>query len=139
MRRYLIDYTAYLLVLGMLLGGMSAGRALAQDQAVSLQLAKGEKLSEAMGHYGRSRALLVAAINEFDEGLKLVNPDAMLDIKIWRGTLLERSAELGRLLDPQPRKSQSGVAFQPDSRLLRDPVKKGKTPKFQHTTEAMPK
>ncbi len=88
------------------------------DSAIPVQKAEGEKLSIATGHYSRARSLLIAAIREFDEGLKVVNPDALLDSQAFRASLLERSKDLERVLDPQPRVSKSGVRYQPDSRLL---------------------
>lgn len=88
------------------------------EAAIPLQKADGEKLSIAVGHYARARSLLIAAIREFDEGLKVVSPDALLDSNAFRNTLLEKSKDLERVLDPQPRVSKSGVRYQPDTRLL---------------------
>ncbi len=91
------------------------------EQPAPLQRANNEELSAGMGHFARARSLLVAAINEFDAGLKVVNPEALLDVKGFRGSLLERAGELERVLDPQPRVSRAGVAYEPDSRLLGAP------------------
>ncbi|MCB0309841.1 MAG: hypothetical protein KDD42_01320 [Bdellovibrionales bacterium] len=88
------------------------------DRGTPLQSASSEKLSEAMGHYSRARALLIAAVNEFDKGLGKVNPEALLQVDNWRGSVIERARELERVLDPQPRASKGGVQYEPDPRLI---------------------
>lgn len=90
----------------------------ATDKVVPIARAEGEVLQSAVGHFARSRSLLVAAIREFDRGLKLVDPDSIVDVQRFRTTLLDRSEELERLLDPQPRVTRSGIKFSPDVRLL---------------------
>ena len=86
--------------------------------AMPLERAKGEKLATAIGHYARARSLLIAAVREFDQGLKLVDPSALLDSGVWRTTLIDRADELQRVLDPQPRATKTGIKYQADSRLL---------------------
>ena len=95
-----------------------------QEGGTPIQKAEGEVLSAGIGHYSRSRSLLIAAIREFDEGLKVVNPDALLDASRFRADLIDRAKELERVLDPQPRVSRGGVAYQPDSRLIGQSEKK---------------
>jgi len=85
-----------------------------------LENASGEKLATAAGHYARSRSLLIAAVNEFDKAYKIANPDAILDSKMWRETLIDRAEELQKVLDPQPRVTRGGVRFEGDSRLLNE-------------------
>jgi hypothetical protein len=87
---------------------------------IGLERATGERLATAVGHYARSRSLLIAAINEFDKGYKVANPDAVLDSKEWRATLIDRAEELQKILDPQPRVTRGGVKFDADSRLLNE-------------------
>jgi len=87
-------------------------------EGVPLQTASGETLAAGMGHFSRARALLLTAINEFDEGLKLVNPDALLDAAAFRSNLIDKAKDLERVLDPQPRQSKTGVKYKADSRLL---------------------
>lgn len=86
--------------------------------------AEGEQLRSAIGHYSKSRSLLIAAIREFDEALKLADPSPLLDAKSWRGSLIDRAQELEKILDPQPRSTKTGVRFQPDPRLLGEAPKK---------------
>ncbi len=93
-------------------GGISAG--------TPIERAKGEKLATAMGHYARARSLLVAAIREFDKGYGIVDPNALLDSRMWRESLLDRSEELARLLDPQPRATRGGVKFGSETRGIGD-------------------
>ena len=92
---------------------------LAED-ASSIEKAQGEDLSVAMGHYARSRSLLIAALQEFDSGLKLADPKIILDTKQWRNSLIERAEELERVLDPQPRVSGRGAKYNAQKRLLNE-------------------
>ncbi len=108
---------AYLLVATIALAPLLEASA---ERRVGIENAKGERLASAKGHYLRSRAHLVEALREFDRARELADPDAMLDAGIWRNTVLSRVDELERLLDPQPRLSESGVRFQADSRLLNE-------------------
>lgn len=85
-----------------------------------IERAEGERLSMALGHYARARSLLIAAMNEFDQGRTLADPKLILDAKTWRKSLEQRAVELERLLDPQPRVSEGGVRYEPDSRLITD-------------------
>ena len=86
--------------------------------SASLQTAGTEQLAAAIGHYAKSRSLLIAAIREFDKGYKLANPDALIDSKTYRNTLITRAEEMEHVLDPQPRASKGAVSIDPDSRLL---------------------
>ncbi|MCO6432478.1 MAG: hypothetical protein J5J00_16615 [Deltaproteobacteria bacterium] len=86
----------------------------------SLGRVSGEQLASAVGHYARARSLLIEAIREFDRGHKIADPDALMDSKRWRATLLDRAKELERVLDPQPKASRSGIKFNADKRLLNE-------------------
>ena len=86
--------------------------------AVPIERAEGATLSKAVGHYARSRTLLIAAIREFDRATNLVDPDSLIDAEHFRTVLLERSRDLEHILAPQPRTSKEGVRFEPDRRLL---------------------
>lgn len=88
------------------------------DASTPIAKAEGATLSRAVGHYARARTLLVAAIREFDKANQMVNPDAVLDSNQWRKSLLERTSDLERILDPQPRVSASGVRFDSTPKLL---------------------
>jgi hypothetical protein len=81
------------------------------SNATEIISAKGEKLAIATGHYARARALLISALREFDKGLELVDPNALVDVNLWRNSILDRAEDLERILDPQPRKSRGGVRF----------------------------
>ena len=97
--------------------GQSSVRA---EESTGIERASGEKLSIAVGHYSRARALLIAAVREFDQGYKLANPNVLLDSQQWRSSLIDRTQELDRVLDPQPRTSRLGVQFEADTRLLNE-------------------
>lgn len=90
----------------------------AQATPVNLERAQGEELATAIGHYARARSLLLAAVREFDQGLKHANPQVLVDVKEFRNTLLDRAEDLEKILAPQPRATKRGVQFAPDSRLL---------------------
>jgi hypothetical protein len=87
---------------------------------VSLGQASQEQSAEAVAHYARSRALIIAALNEFDVARKLARPDELMDPVKWRNTLIDRAEDLERVLDPQPRATKGGVRFSPDPRLMPD-------------------
>lgn len=90
-----------------------------QSQATSsYEGASGDQLASAVGHYARSRSLLIEAIREFDRGTKIANPDSILNSEEWRNSLVSRAEDLERILAPQPRVSKGGVKFQADTRLL---------------------
>lgn len=90
----------------------------AETSSHSLMRAKGEELATATGHYARSRSLLLAALREFDLGLKQANPNMLLDVKEWREDLINRAEDLERVLTPQPRSTKHGVQFRPNHELL---------------------
>lgn len=90
----------------------------ADTKTVSLGQAGQEATAEAVAHYARSRALLVAALKEFDEGRAIARPDELLDPVRWRNTLIDRAEDLERLLDPQPKATKGGIKFSADPRLL---------------------
>jgi hypothetical protein len=88
------------------------------EEALTIERASGDRLSSAVAHYGRARMYLLAAIREFDKGMKSANAETLLDTSKFRTTLVNRASELERVLDPQPRVSNSGVTFSPDPRLI---------------------
>ncbi|MCC6934033.1 MAG: hypothetical protein IT292_12415 [Deltaproteobacteria bacterium] len=78
-----------------------------------------ERGSAAIGHYARSRSLLVEALAEFELGRRLADPGLIIDTEQWRMTLVSRTEELNRILDPKPRVTRSGVRFKANSKLIR--------------------
>lgn len=92
------------------------------DRAMARQMTLGsagqEETTEAVAHFARSRALLIAALNEFDRGRKIASPSDLLDPVQWRNTLIDRAEDLDRVLDPQPRATKGGIKFEADPRLL---------------------
>lgn len=83
-----------------------------------IERASGERLASAVGHFSRSRALLIQAIKEFDKARSLARPDALIDSEQWRATLASRADELARVMSPQPRVTRSGVKFDAAPQLL---------------------
>lgn len=94
----------------------------ADSNSPTLTRATNEELSSAIGHYARSRSLLIAAIREFDRGLQYASPEQIVDVKELRHTLLDQAEALEKILSPQPRSTKYGVTFEADTRLLSDVV-----------------
>ena len=102
----------YLKILGFLIISVGiASAAHAQSQSPGLEEASQERLAAASGHYHKARTLLNAAIREFDRGIQFAQPGALIDVEEFRNSLISRSEDLERVLDPQPRISKSGVKF----------------------------
>ena len=90
----------------------------AEMKSLSLEEASSEQLAAASGHYAKSRTLLIAAVREFDKAQKFAQPGALLDVNEFRNSIISRAEELERVLDPQPRISESGVKFEAYPGLL---------------------
>jgi len=90
----------------------------AAPRPLGIEAVQGEKLAEAVGHYARARSLLLAAIREFDSGKRIATPDVLIDSAEWRAALIDRATELEKVLDPQPKLTNGGVRYNPDTRLL---------------------
>lgn len=101
--------------------GITSGEgsgALAEKRAALLEQAKREDVAIAIGHYARSRSLLISAIREFDRGYRLARPDSLINSDAWRDTLIQRAEDLEKVLSPQPRMTVGGASYEPDPRLL---------------------
>jgi hypothetical protein len=97
---------------------VTAPVSIAETAGGPLGTASQEQTAEAVGHYARARALIIAAIHEFDRGRRIARPDDLMEPARWRNTLIDRAEDLERILDPQPRVSKGGIQYSPDSRLL---------------------
>lgn len=93
-----------------------SGAALAEGEAV---FASPERSQAAIGHYARARAMLVEALAEFEEARRVARPDMLLDPEEWRLSVISRTEELNRVLDPQPRVTRSGVKYKANKLLIR--------------------
>lgn len=98
--------------------GLGTSPTYAEKRGVALGQADQETAVEAVAHYARARALLIAALNEFDTARKIARPDELLDPVKWRNTLIDRAEDLERVLDPQPKATRGGIKFSADPRLL---------------------
>jgi hypothetical protein len=96
---------------------------LAENSSETLLTDNPQKLARGLGHFERSRSMLLAAIREFDSGYKYVKTDQVLDAELWRKTLLARAQELETILSPEPREIKAGSRYEPDSRILGARVK----------------
>lgn len=82
--------------------------------------ASAERAEAARGHYARARTLLVEALAEFERGRRIARPDILLDPEEWRLSVVSRTEELNRVLDPQPRVTRSGTRFKANPLLIQD-------------------
>jgi hypothetical protein len=82
-----------------------------------------EEAARASGHYAKARSLLIAAVAEFDKGLKRADPSPLLGVEKWRNGVIDSAEALERILDPQAKPSRGGISYSPDSRLLGLPQK----------------
>lgn len=80
--------------------------------------ASAERVAAARGHYARARTLLVEALAEFERGRRIARPDILLDPEEWRLSVVSRTEELNRVLDPQPRVTRSGTRFKANRMLI---------------------
>ena len=103
----------------LLILALSLQSSLPQEAAAESSYASPERREAAVGHYSRARALLVEALREFEAGRKIARPDMLLDSEEWRISVVSRTEELNRVLDPKPRVSKSGVYFNANPLLLR--------------------
>lgn len=84
---------------------------------------KGKTLKVGIKHYAQARNLLLTAVREFDLGVRLANPQILVDISAWRNSILDRAEDLNRILAPKPRESETGTTYTPDSRLLNGAIR----------------
>ncbi len=94
--------------------GIGASEAQAQQQYASKN-----RTNAALGHYARARAMLVEALAEFEQGRKYARPDMLLDPEEWRLSIVSRTEELNRVIDPRPRVTRAGVQFRANKMLIR--------------------
>ena len=90
-----------------------------QADAQTAQYASKQRASAAAGYYARSRAMLVEALAEFEQGRKYARPDLVVDAEEWRLTLISLTEELNRLVDPKVRVTRDGVRFAGNPRMVR--------------------
>ena len=90
-------------------------------KGISIDNMSGPRLAAAMGHYSRAKALLITAVREFDEGVKITNPDLLLNSDAWRKAVIDQASDLDKVLAPQARAPEGGVQYDGDARLLHEP------------------
>ncbi len=78
-----------------------------------------QRKNAAIGHYARARALMVDALAEFEQARKYARPDMLIDPEEWRLSVISRTEELNRILDPKPKVTRDGVRFQANKLLIR--------------------
>ena len=70
-----------------------------------------EAANRAVGHYARARALLIEALSEFEHAESIAKPDLLIDTESWKLSVVTRTEDLNRVLDPKPKVSRSGARF----------------------------
>ena len=78
-----------------------------------------QRKNAALGHYARARTMLVEALAEFEQARKYAWPDMLIDSEEWRLSIISRTEELNRVLDPKPRVTRDGVRFKANTLLIR--------------------
>ena len=106
---------------GKLLGlsGAILGCLLSPSAVSAENYASAERSSAAIGHYARARTMLVEALSEFEEARRLARPDMLIDVEQWRSTIVSRTEDLNRVLDPKPRVTRDGARFKANPSLIR--------------------
>ena len=92
-------------------------------KGVSIDSLQGPRLAAAVGHYSRARQLLIAAVNEFDSGLKIANPDILMNSDGWRRSVMDNATELDKVLSPQAASPTGGVKYPANPALLSESVR----------------
>lgn len=114
-----------LLLLGLVVSSSAA--AAGEAGAENARYASESRKNAAVGHYARARSMLVEALAEFEQAKKLARPDMLVDPEEWRLSIVSRTEELNRLIDPKPRVTRDGVRFQANQLLVRR--EKDRTPR----------
>ncbi len=91
----------------------------AAQNAQAQEYASKQRTNAAVGYYARSRAMLVEALEEFEQGRKYARPDLLVDPEEWRLTVISLTEQLNRLIDPKPLVTRDGVVFQANPRMVR--------------------
>lgn len=63
--------------------------------------------------------MLVEALAEFEQARKIARPDMLIDPEEWRISIVSRTEELNRILDPKPMVTREGVRFHANPLLIR--------------------
>ncbi len=80
--------------------------------------AKGPSLKVAVKHFEQSHNLLLSAVEEFDKGLRIANPQQLFEVHEWRNTVIDLAKDLEKVIAPKARETETGIRYSPDSRLL---------------------
>lgn len=83
------------------------------------QYASNQRTRAAIGYYSRSRAMMVQALEEFEQGRKLAGPDLLIDPEEWRLSVISLTEQLNRVIDPRPKVTGQGVVFRANPRMVR--------------------
>lgn len=92
-------------------------------KGLSIDSLQGPRLAAAMGFFSRAHSLLLSAVREFDQGLKIANPDLLMNSDAWRRSVLDQAVELEKVLSPSAAAPKGGVKYPGDSRLLSESVR----------------
>lgn len=113
---------AYALILSGIGLLISAFPVTAEDPTISspsITSLSPDKLEEAQGHYAKARALLIAAVHEFDLGLKIADTSSIISPKAWRDTVIDKADDLEKITEPKAKEATSGVKYQGNSNILK--------------------
>lgn len=91
----------------------------AADVEAQQKYAHKKRQETAVAHYSRARTMLVAALEEFEQGRRYARPDVLVDSEDWRLKVVSLTEELNRLIDPQVKVTREGVRTKGNPRLIR--------------------
>ncbi len=91
----------------------------AEESMAGQQYASKQRATVAKAHMSRARALLVEALEEFEESKKYARPDLLIDSEDWRLRVVSLTEQLNRVIDPKPRVTREGAVFRVPPRFMR--------------------
>ena len=106
-------FTSTTLLVSALLLCVSNASAQAREKLVN----GSERETVAIGHFARSRALLIEALAEFEKGKTISDPSLIIDTERWRGSIVLRAEELNRVVAPKPRITRQGISYEANNQL----------------------
>jgi hypothetical protein len=80
-----------------------------------------ERAAVARGHYSRARAMLLEALDEFEQGRKIARPDLFFNPETFRADIITRTEDIAKILNPQAAISIGGEQFKGSPELLTEP------------------
>lgn len=113
-----MHFIARTIIFAIIISTLGQSDGFAQSSGGDLLNNDPSRLARGIGHFERSRSLLLAAIREFDSGYKYAKTDQLLDADLWRQNILSRAKELEVILSPKAREIKAGSSYEPNPALI---------------------